>query len=81
MKSCKQVTEALDRIIDGDVTSWQRLLFALHLAVCRNCERYFRQYKAVRDAAGATDAELPDDFNDVMGKVVASALAKADDGG
>ena len=75
MKTCKQVADGLDRIIDGDVNSLERLSFALHMAMCGPCERYFRQYKAVRGAAGNLADELPADLNEVMRKVVAGALA------
>lgn len=80
MKTCQQVASELDRVIDGEVTTLERLSFALHLAMCGPCERYFRQYKAVRASVKDTQSPLPDDFNAVMGKVVSAALAKqADD--
>lgn len=76
MKTCKQIAASLDRVIDGEAQSMERLSFALHLAMCGPCEQYFRQYRAVRDALGDLDTELPDDFNDVMGRVLANVFDK-----
>jgi anti-sigma factor RsiW len=62
--------KGLDVIIDGEATRTERLRFALHMAMCDPCERYYHQYAAVRDAAGTLDDELPEDFNDVMGRLI-----------
>lgn len=78
MKTCQQVAAGLDRVIDGEVNSLERLSFALHMAMCGPCERYFRQYKAVRAAAVHACDELPDDFTEVMSRVVAGALANSE---
>ncbi len=77
MKSCKEVMADLDRIIDGEVGAMERLSFSLHLAMCGPCETYFRQYRAVRDSVGKLAAEeLPEDFAEVMGRVLANVFDK-----
>jgi len=67
--------DGLDTIIDGDASRTERLRFALHLAMCDPCERYYHQYAAVRDAAGQLEDELPADFNAVMGRILAEVFA------
>lgn len=67
MPSCKDVLSGIDALIDGETSRSARARFAFHLAMCRPCERYYRQYLAVRDAARDVDqGELPEDFDRVM---------------
>ncbi len=71
MKSCKDVMDELDRYIDGDAGRMEKLSFALHMAMCGPCASYFKQYRAVRDSLqNLDDPALPDDFNDVMGRML-----------
>ncbi len=73
MARCKDVLEGIDAVIDGEVSRSARARFALHLAMCPGCERYYQQYLAVRRAVGRVDeAALPDDFAAVMGPVLAA---------
>lgn len=82
MRPCRKVMQGLDTIIDGEATAGERVRFALHLAMCDPCERYYKQYAAVRDAAGQIDAaDLPEDFNEVMGRIVNKVFGERADGG
>ena len=80
MRPCRKVMQGLDTIIDGEATTSQRVRFALHLAMCDPCERYYNQYAAVRNAAGQIeDGELPEDFNEVMGRIVSKVFGEREE--
>jgi anti-sigma factor RsiW len=54
MMTCRQVTEFLDRYLDGELPRMARLQFRLHLSVCRDCRRYLRSYQqTIRSAREA----------------------------
>ena len=44
--SCKEVTEFLADYLDSQLSLRQRLVFRLHLLMCRNCRRYLDSYAA-----------------------------------
>ena len=48
--SCKDASRLVSQQQDGDVSSWQRLVLRLHLAVCDGCERLERQLRFLRTA-------------------------------
>ena len=48
--SCKEASRLVSQQQDGDVSSWQRLVLRLHLAVCDGCERLERQLRFLRTA-------------------------------
>lgn len=74
MRKCKTVMEEIDRIVDGEASRVERVRFAMHLAMCEHCDRYYRQYVTVKDALGHVDDEsLPEDFEEVMRGLLASA--------
>ena len=67
IRKCKAVMAEIDRIADGEATRGERVRFAMHLGMCEHCDRYYRQYVAVRDALGSVEsADLPPDFEAVM---------------
>lgn len=78
MRKCKTVMEEIDRITDGDATRIERMRFAMHLAMCEDCDRYYRQYIAVREALGQVHSEdLPKDFDEVMAGLLRTVNMKA----
>ena len=68
---CSEVIERVSTIIDDEVGTWDKMRFHAHLAMCGPCKRYYQQFVAVR-ALGAepTEADLPEDFADVMSFVL-----------
>jgi hypothetical protein len=70
MLSCRDVTEQATDAEEGALPPLRRLLFRLHVLVCRHCRAYLRQMRQVRallrtlgeavdPAAGATPALAP----------------------
>lgn len=51
MITCKQVTSAATEILDEPSTLWRRILFRLHLTICKSCRQYFKQFQVVVGAA------------------------------
>ena len=81
MRKCKNVMEEIDRIVDGEASRVERMRFSMHLAMCEHCDRYYRQYVAVKDALGHVDDDaLPADFEDVMRGLLASVGIAVDEG-
>jgi len=46
MISCVEFEDFILGYLDGDLPRGQRLLFDMHLAVCRECRDYLAAYKA-----------------------------------
>jgi len=69
--SCESVIDRLSTIVDGEASLSMRVRFQMHIAMCGNCRRYYRQYKAVSAAAQlVTPEDLPGDFDRVLGPVL-----------
>jgi anti-sigma factor RsiW len=67
MSRCRDILDGLSAIVDGQAGLLERLRFHAHVAMCENCRRYYRQFKAVQEAAGVVLPEdLPGDFETVM---------------
>jgi predicted anti-sigma-YlaC factor YlaD len=70
MSRCENVIERVSSIMDGEASVIERARFHAHLAMCTNCTAYYQQMRAVRDAAGTVKAaDLPSDFEDVLGGI------------
>jgi len=48
--SCKDASRLVSQQQDADLSSWQRLVLRLHLAVCTGCARFERQISFLRTA-------------------------------
>lgn len=69
---CRSLYDHLDRYLDGEMTYWDRMLVKGHLMMCPKCRVYLRQYKQVSELSQTSlQEELPADFEQVMGSVVA----------
>ena len=44
MLSCRDIVGRCDEAIAGELSWGQRLRWRLHLAMCRHCRRFVRQY-------------------------------------
>jgi len=49
--TCRDVTEILDRYLDGDLPKAARLSLRFHLLLCGHCRNYLRSYKMTIHAA------------------------------
>lgn len=54
MLKCRDILEQADAYLVGNLNSWQRLQFRLHLALCSNCRRYLRQLKLTQQVSQQT---------------------------
>lgn len=61
--SCKDVADFLMDYLDGTLPLAQRVMFKLHIGLCRDCRRYIDSYKKTvelaRGASGAVALEDP----------------------
>ena len=68
--TCRDVTDVLDRYLDGELPRRQQLTLKLHLLLCRNCRNYLHSYKltiraakaAMLDLDGPPPADMPEDL-------------------
>ena len=68
--TCRDVTDVLDRYLDGELPRRQRLAIKLHLLLCRNCRNYLRSYEltiraakaAMLDLDGPPPADMPEEL-------------------
>jgi len=67
---CREVTEFLDRYLDGDLPKAARLSLRFHLLLCGHCRNYLRSYKmtiraaktAMTDPDGPPPADMPEEL-------------------
>jgi predicted anti-sigma-YlaC factor YlaD len=68
--TCREVLEFLNEYLDGNLPLRQRLVFEVHLRLCRACRDYLDGYRktihasrtALRTQDRAIDQPLPDDL-------------------
>jgi len=57
MLSCKELTEIVTDYLEGRMSLMDRLLFQLHVGMCRHCRAYLRQMKLTIRTLGKLPAE------------------------
>ena len=63
--SCSEVREFLDDFIEDKLEPSRRRRFTLHLAICKKCQKYLSDYKAVvQNGQSAKDLAMPDELMD-----------------
>lgn len=71
MPSCQLVADTLSDYLEEQLSDADRILLEEHLHACGLCMVYLDQFRTVYRAAGQVDcSELPDDFEQVMGRVI-----------
>ncbi|WP_207063103.1 anti-sigma factor [Motiliproteus sp. SC1-56] len=45
MLKCEQIAEKASAYVDGELGFWAALQYRLHLAMCRPCLRFVRQFR------------------------------------
>ena len=77
MISCEEFEDFILAYLDGEVTRRQKLVFEMHLGMCRECREYLRTYQAslqlAKDAMATSDAEIPEDVPEDLVKAVLAA--------
>ena len=73
--TCRDVTNILDRYLDGELPRRQCLAIRLHLLLCRDCRNYLRSYELTIRAAKAAmmldlDGTTPTDMPEQLVKVI-----------
>jgi len=64
--SCRDVTEQASDYLDQAMPFWARMMFRLHLGMCRHCQELVRQLELTTAALGSgafapAPADGPDD--------------------
>ena len=69
--TCQMVSDALSDYLEGHLTDRARIRLEEHLEMCPLCLIYLDHFRAIYHISGTPEPQqLPDDFNDVMGKVI-----------
>ncbi len=74
--TCRQAEEFIDRYLDGELSSFQKLIFKTHIAMCKECHEYLRAYEASRSIAKiamSKDGEEADPMPDDLVKAILAA--------
>jgi predicted anti-sigma-YlaC factor YlaD len=68
---CKDVIAKVSDIVDGHVSTTERLRFRAHIGMCSDCRRYYEQFRQLKGLTGRVEPEdLEADFGAVMGFVM-----------
>jgi len=43
--TCRQLIDFIAAYVDGELDTWPRFLFVLHLGTCRSCRAYLETYR------------------------------------
>lgn len=71
MFTCREVVQTLSDFLERRMPFRERLRLRMHLWMCPICRRYFRQFRRIfRDSEEVDLRELPEDFEEVMGRVL-----------
>ena len=71
MPNCRLVSDTLSDYLEDQLGDSDRILLEEHLHACGLCMVYLDQFRTVYRAAGEIDCSaLPQDFEQVMGKVI-----------
>lgn len=69
MMTCKEIAEFLGEYLDRTLPWSQRLVFRLHLLLCRDCRRYLDSYQktdraicSLKDLSASEEASVPEDL-------------------
>ncbi len=67
---CRPLYQEIDAFLDGKMNPWARFTTHMHLAMCRRCRIYLRQYRRVREISlEVSPSQLPENFDRVMTQV------------
>jgi len=61
MLTCEQVTALITDYLEGRLPFGKRLMFQLHIGMCRHCRRYLRQMRLTIRTVGKLPTEPPSD--------------------
>jgi len=81
MLRCKQVSRMVARDDLADAGWWLRMKIRLHLLMCRHCERYAAQIRAIGSGARKRfrQREEPTDLEDLQRRILDSAGGTKDE--
>lgn len=77
--SCREIEDFILAYLDGELPALTRVRFEFHIAMCRECRSYLRDYRAAM--ALSADAFTEDDAQEVPEDLIQAILAaqKADE--
>jgi len=82
MLTCGQVEDFLLDYFEGDLPRGQRLIFELHLAMCRECRDYLTAYRKTVELGKAAfprpDAPVPDEVPEDLVQAILAARNRSD---
>ncbi len=58
MLTCNELTDFLDDYLEDNLSSWSRMSFELHLALCPPCRHYLESYRQTIQVARRTLAPV-----------------------
>ncbi len=81
MISCRELTDFLERYVDGGLTPEEQRAFDRHLSMCRPCRAYVASYRKTieleRSAFAGPDGPVPDEVPEELVRGVLAARRAA----
>ncbi|MEO9820398.1 MAG: zf-HC2 domain-containing protein [Paracoccaceae bacterium] len=82
MITCREFEAFIVDYLDGALTSKERLLFEVHLKVCRECREYLAAYKAsmlVAQQGLSADQDFEEELSAVPEDLIAAVISSRTD--
>lgn len=73
--TCREVEDFIDRYLDGELGSVQRLSFRLHITACVECKEYLKAYQMTRKLAKSSLKKDARDLGDIPDDLIKAILA------
>ncbi|MFT6659413.1 zf-HC2 domain-containing protein [Maritalea sp.] len=73
MLKCREVCEKAHAYVDGDLTTWEKLMVRLHVSMCKNCTAFIDQARKTKTILSKS---LPNDLSTPMSPTLVAAFSK-----
>ena len=75
--NCREVADFLSDYLDGALPLRQRLMFRLHLLVCRDCRRYLESFAATVELTHSLGERPAEEDNSPIPEALVQAILAA----
>lgn len=77
MITCVDFEDFIDEYLDGELPERQKMVFELHLKICRECRDYLAAYRRTMEASKLTIQSDQPQFRDTMPDDLIKAIRAA----
>lgn len=77
MITCVDFENFIDNYLDGELPERQKMVFELHLKICRECRDYLAAYRRTMEVSKVTSQSAPPQFRDTLPDDLIKAIRAA----